>query len=183
MAQHDRITDPDTESEALDAPPESELSAAEDDAVSAVESPGDFSSPAQLGVAKYVQGAFFAAGIAVAYVVGKLLEALWNGLAALPSVAQSAHWLLLQREDERPTYTMTIGAIVGVVATLQAYRRPVVREWADEVASELSKVHWPEKEVVQNGTVVVIVASLFATLYVGLLDRFWIFVTTLVYGT
>jgi preprotein translocase subunit SecE len=33
-----------------------------------------------------------------------------------------------------------------------------------------------------NGTVVVVIASSIATVYVTVLDRFWSFVTTLVYG-
>jgi hypothetical protein len=35
---------------------------------------------------------------------------------------------------------------------------------------------------VQNGTVVVIIASIFATIYVGLLDRLWHFITIQIYG-
>jgi len=57
-----------------------------------------------------------------------------------------------------------------------------VRDWADEVAIELSRVTWPTREQVTNGTIVVIVASAVAAVYVALLDRFWGFVTTLVYG-
>jgi preprotein translocase subunit SecE len=187
MAEQNKKIESDTESEELAVSPESELSTSEsaveaEEGFDAGSSGGSDWAPAQLGVTKYVHAAFFAAGIAVTYVTGKVLELLWNALAAMPSVAQHARWLLLEREDERPTYTMAIGALVGIISILQIYRRPAVRQWADEVASELSKVHWPDKEVVQNGTVVVIVASLFATLYVGLLDRFWIFVTTLVYG-
>ena len=33
-----------------------------------------------------------------------------------------------------------------------------------------------------NGTIVVVVASLVSTIYLALLDRFWGFVTNLVYG-
>jgi hypothetical protein len=33
-----------------------------------------------------------------------------------------------------------------------------------------------------NGTLVVVVASMVATVYVAILDRFWGFLTTLVYG-
>jgi preprotein translocase subunit SecE len=58
-----------------------------------------------------------------------------------------------------------------------------VRRFADEVASELIKVTWPNREAVVNGTIVVMVASAMATVYVALLDRFWSFLTTLVYGT
>jgi preprotein translocase subunit SecE len=71
---------------------------------------------------------------------------------------------------------------VGLVTVVVAVRRADFRRWADEVATELYKVHWPEREIVTNGTIVVLVAGLFATVYVGLLDRVWGFLTNLVYG-
>jgi preprotein translocase subunit SecE len=65
---------------------------------------------------------------------------------------------------------------------LRAYRRPDLRTWTDEVASELAKVKWPSRKDVQNYTVIVIAASTVATLYLALLDRVWAFVTNIVYG-
>jgi preprotein translocase subunit SecE len=50
------------------------------------------------------------------------------------------------------------------------------------VAAELSKVTWPTREAVLNGTLVVVVARMIATVYVTILDRIWSFLTTLVYG-
>jgi preprotein translocase subunit SecE len=66
---------------------------------------------------------------------------------------------------------------------IQSYRKPAIRGWADEVAAELGKVTWPNRETVVNGTLVVVIASAIATVYVAVLDRFWGFLTTLVYGT
>jgi preprotein translocase subunit SecE len=43
-------------------------------------------------------------------------------------------------------------------------------------------VTWPTREAVLNGTLVVVVASALATVYVTILDRIWSFLTTLVYG-
>ena len=51
-----------------------------------------------------------------------------------------------------------------------------------EVRQELAKVTWPTREAVLNGTLVVVVASALATVYVTVLDRIWSFLTTLVYG-
>ena len=136
----------------------------------------------ELGAAKYVQTAFFAAGICAAYFVSKVLNMLWNILAEWPVVARQVPWLLRYGEDERPTFTLVAGAIVGLVLTLYYYRKEGLRRWASEVASELSKVTWPKREQVTNGTIVVLAAGAFATVYVGLLDRLWSFVTMLVYG-
>jgi preprotein translocase subunit SecE len=90
--------------------------------------------------------------------------------------------LVTYAEDERPSFTMPVGALIGIATIVYCVRRADVRRWADEVATELYKVHWPEREIVQNGTIVVLVAGLFATVYIGLLDRVWAFLTNLVYG-
>jgi preprotein translocase subunit SecE len=142
----------------------------------------DGGTPAQLGIARYVHAAFFAAGVLVAYLSGKLLGSIWNGLAEWPAAVRAIPQLVVYAEDDRPSFTMPIGALIGIAVVVYLVRRADVRRWADEVATELYKVHWPEREIVQNGTITVLVAGLFATVYIGLLDRVWAFLTNLVYG-
>ena len=77
---------------------------------------------------------------------------------------------------------MIVGAVIGVLGVIQTYRRDGIRRWAGEVAVELSKCKWPDRQMVTNGTIVVVIASAIATVYVALLDRLWGFLTTLVYG-
>lgn len=135
-----------------------------------------------LGTEKWVFAAFFAAAIGVAFLVGKILATVWNILAEEAWVIRQAPFLLRYPEDERPLFTMGIGAIIGLLLMIYCLRKDAVRRWADDVALELSKVTWPKKETVTNGTIVVIAAGVFATVYIGLLDRLWGFVTMLVYG-
>ena len=52
----------------------------------------------------------------------------------------------------------------------------------EEVAAEMSKVTWPDRTEVTNGTVVVIVTTIVSTVFFALMDKFWGFVTNLVYG-
>jgi preprotein translocase subunit SecE len=139
--------------------------------------------PMQLGATRYVLAGFFAAGIAVAFLVGKMLNGTWNRLADTHFVAKNMPILTRLAEEDRPTYTTLVGAVVGIVAAVYAYRRPDVRTWTSDVAAELAKVSWPSKKEVTNSTMVVIVASAFATVFLALLDRFWGFVTNLVYGS
>ncbi len=139
-------------------------------------------TPAQLGATKYVHAAFFAAGMLTAFIAGKLLGAVWNSLAAWPAAVRAVPQLLRYAEDERGSITMVGGALIGVITIIQIYRRERIRRWADEVAMELSKCAWPDRETVTNGTMVCVVATLIATTYVALLDRLWGFLTTLVYG-
>ena len=142
----------------------------------------DDGAPTHLGATKYVHAAFFAGGILVAYLSGKILAGVWNRLAEWPTAVRTVPQLLRYGEDERATFTMVAGAVIGLIAVIQTYRRARVRQFADEVAVELSKVTWPDKEAVTNGTVIVVVATAVATVYIALLDRFWAFVTALIYG-
>jgi preprotein translocase subunit SecE len=135
-----------------------------------------------LGVDKYVFAAFFAGGIVLAWLTGKMLAAGWSHLVEWPWAVRTVPQLLRYAEDERPTFTTAVGAVVGVIAVVVGMRNDRVRRWAEDVAIELSKVTWPKRETVTNGTIVVIAAGLFATVYIGLLDRLWGFVTMLVYG-
>jgi preprotein translocase subunit SecE len=139
-------------------------------------------TPAQLGATKYVHAAFFAAAILAAFLASKLLATGWNRLAEWPAAVRLMPVLLHYGESERATFGMVGGVLVGGLTLWEIYRRRHVREWADEVAIELSRVTWPTREQVTNGTIVVLVASAVATVYVSLLDRLWGFVTTLVYG-
>ncbi len=137
----------------------------------------------QLGASvRYVHAAFFVAGILVAFISSKLLGMVWGELADWPAATRAVPLLLRFAEDERGGYVLGAGALIGVLAVVQSYRKEHIRRWADEVALELTKVTWPNREAVSNGTVVVLVATAIATVYVALLDRFWGFLTHLVYG-
>lgn len=179
-----KVADEDEKTDELDAEVSGESAVARESGAEALEvsDNGDGVTPAQLGATKYVQAAFFGAGILGAFLIGKILTAVWNALASWPAAVGAVPQLLSYAEDERATFTMSAGAVIALIVVIRAYNKEDVRRWADEVAAELSKVVWPNKETVTNGTIVVIVASLIATVYIGLLDRFWGFVTNLVYG-
>ena len=135
-----------------------------------------------LGSERYVHAAFFVAGILAAFIASKTLVLAWNSLAAWAPAVRALPALVSYGEEQRDTVAMVAGAGIGTLTIVQAYRKENVRNWANEVAAELSKVTWPTREAVLNGTVVVVVASALATVYVTILDRIWSFLTTLVYG-
>ncbi|MCU0694533.1 MAG: preprotein translocase subunit SecE [Polyangiaceae bacterium] len=138
-------------------------------------------APTQLGATRYVMAGFFAATIAVAYVFGRTVSATWNYLADAQWAVDKAPWLTSVGEDARGTYGTLAGGVIALALLLYVYRREDIRTWVNEAAAELAKVSWPNKKEVTNGTVVVIIASIIATIYFMLLDRFWGFVTDLVY--
>jgi preprotein translocase subunit SecE len=143
---------------------------------------GQTSVPTQLGSARYVHAAFFASGILVAYISSKILGQVWASLADWPAATRKIPILLRFAEDERGSYVLAAGAVIGVITVIQTYRNEKIRRYADEVAAELSKVTWPDREMVTNGTIVCIVASIIATVYVALLDWLWKLLSTSVYG-
>jgi preprotein translocase subunit SecE len=134
------------------------------------------------GAVRYVHAAFFALAILGAYVMSKVLVLAWGAIAEWPPAVRAVPQLAVYGEDQRDGITLVVGAAAGAIGVIQAYRKETVRGWADAVAGELSRVTWPTRETVLNGTIVVVLASAIATVYVTILDRFWSFLTTLVYG-
>jgi preprotein translocase subunit SecE len=130
-------------------------------------------TPTQLGSQRFVFATYFAAGIGVAFLGSKVFHAIWLKLASWKPNFGEPH-------DE---VLMPMSGLLGAGVAYYYWRRTRARELAEEVAGELAKVTWPGKTEVTNSTVIVIVATLFATVFFLLMDRFWGYVTNLVYGT
>lgn len=136
----------------------------------------------QLGTSRYVHAAFLASAVLIAFLTSQMVVMVWNRLAEWPLALQYLPFLVRYDEEVRGDIGLAVGALVGVLAVLRLYSKPKVRVWSSEVAAELSKVTWPDRDLVTRGTVIVIVATLIATVYVTILDRLWGFTTTLVYA-
>jgi preprotein translocase SecE subunit len=156
-----------------------ELIAPKDGVVAVVhDEPGeadeDDHAPAQLGYKRYVFAAYFAGAIAVAFILSKAGDYTWHLLSqkALPTIGEPKGELI-----------MPVSALIGALVAIYYYRQQRTRELAEDVASELSKVTWPNKQEVMNSTAVVIFTTVFSTIFFALMDRFWGFLTNLVYGT
>ncbi len=137
---------------------------------------------AELGALRYVHAAFLAAAILASYLLGQILVGLWNTLADWPAAVRAVPQLIQFAEEERNSWTTIVGTILGCLLVLRYYRRPETRAWANDVAVELSRVTWPGRDMVTNGTIVVLIAGAVGTLYIAVLDRFWGYLTNLVYG-
>jgi preprotein translocase subunit SecE len=128
-------------------------------------------APMQLGTRRFVYAAYMAGAIGVAFMLSKIGNLIWQRLEAWkPEVG-----------DPRDDLIMPVAAIIGAAVALYYWRKLSARQYAEEVASELSQVTWPSRQEVTNSTTVVIVATAFATIFFALMDRFWAFVTDLVY--
>jgi preprotein translocase subunit SecE len=132
----------------------------------------DVMAPTQLGTRRFVYAAYFAAGIAVAFLLSKFIDTGWERLALWKP----------EFGEPRQEIVMTASAVVGALVAVYYYRDVKTRTLVDEIATELSKVTWPDRPTVMNSTVVVIISTLVATTFFALMDRFWGFLTNLVYG-
>src|SRR5450432_4914268 len=94
-------------------------------------------SAANLGASKYVHAAFFAVGILAAFLGSKMLGGAWNRLSEWPAAVRALPQLVAYSEEQRETFTLVGGAVIGALGVLQAYRKESVRGWANEVATEL----------------------------------------------
>jgi preprotein translocase subunit SecE len=139
-----------------------------------LEDDDDGTTPAQLGAKRYVYAGYFAAAIGIAFLTSKFIELVWTRLQMWkPQYVGEPHGEMI----------MPISGAIGVGIAWYYWREQRTRELAEEVASELSKVTWPSKDEVMSSTAVVIVTTVFSTIFFALMDRFWSFLTNLVYGT
>jgi preprotein translocase subunit SecE len=129
-------------------------------------------SPTQLGTRRFVYAGYFAAAIGIAFLVSKVIDFAWLKLQSYePSIA-----------EPRDDIIMPAAALIGAGTAVYYWYRTRARELAEEVATEMSKVTWPTRTEVTNGTVVVILTTVVSTLFFALMDKFWGFITNLVYG-
>jgi preprotein translocase subunit SecE len=133
---------------------------------------GGAASIAQMGTRRFVFAGYFAGAIGIAFIMSKALDYGWYRLQSYkPAIG-----------EPRDEIVMTVSALIGAGAALYYWYRTRARELAEEVATEMSKVTWPTRTEVTNGTFVVIVTTVISTVFFALMDRFWGFVTNLVYG-
>jgi preprotein translocase subunit SecE len=129
-------------------------------------------APTQLGARRFVYAAYFAGAIALAFIASKALDFAWMKLQNYqPAIG-----------EPRDEIVMPLAGAIGAGAAVYYWYRTRARQLAEEVAAEMSKVTWPSRAEVTNGTVVVIVTTVVSTVFFALMDKFWGFVTNLVYG-
>ena len=143
---------------------------------------GEDLAAGQLGSERYVLAGFFAAGMLGGYVVGKAIDGIWVAVSNKDWFSSAVPRLAAVADDDKSTISLLLGALIALIVVIRTYRKPEVRTWTDEVASELAKVKWPTRKEVWNSTVIVIAASTVATVYLALLDKLWAFITNIVYG-
>ena len=110
-----------------------------------------------LGVERWVQFAYAACAITLAWFLIKLTGSVWTLLAD------------------------TVDAVPEPNDTVIAYRSKRVHTFVVEVCVELSKVTWPTRKETWSQTIVVIIVSIIAAIILGLFDAAWSTITDLIY--
>jgi preprotein translocase subunit SecE len=127
--------------------------------------------PVQLGYQRYVYAAYMAGALLAAFLFAKIGHASWYRLGQWKTE-------LGEPKDE---FVFPVAGVLGIVVAVYYWRKADARKYADEVAEELSKVTWPTRKEVTNSTTVVVLTTLFATVFFALMDRFWSFITDKIY--
>lgn len=146
---------------------EEALAAASDQDEVAEEQPEDEGLPiaALLGPERWVQFAFIVFAGVLFFVAERLTAVIWEQFA-----------------EPDMTIVSAVAAIIGILGAFLLYRDSRVNALSHEVVGELSKVTWPTKQETYVSTVVVIVTSLIAAVYTGLMDALWSAFTDLIYN-
>ncbi|MDB5214191.1 MAG: hypothetical protein JWO86_2118 [Myxococcaceae bacterium] len=129
-------------------------------------------SPMQLGYLRFVYAAYMAGAMLVAFLVAKSGHLAWYRLG---------QWKP-ELGEPRDEVVYVVAGLIGVGVALYYWRKPESRQYANEVAEELSKVTWPSRKEVTGSTTVVLFYTLFATVFFALMDQFWKYVTDKIYS-
>ena len=121
------------------------------------------------------------------YVVGAVV-----GLAIVLSMAlaRGFEWLWVWQEWNDPfilgirqlPLTSIIAYAISAVLAFVTLRHPEANTMALEVVDELSKVVWPTREETGQATMVVVVAVLISSAFLGAFDAVWLWMTDWILG-
>jgi preprotein translocase subunit SecE len=134
-------------------------------------------SPLQLGYLRFVYAAYMAGAMLIAFLVAKSGQLAWYRLGQWKPELGA-----MLRDEVAYVVIYVVAGVIGVGVALYYWRKPESRQYATEVAEELSKVTWPSRKEVTGSTTVVLFYTLFATVFFALMDQFWKYVTDKIYS-
>jgi len=117
-----------------------------------------------LGLDRWIQLGYLVTALLVMWLSGHFVSTVWYAFA-----------------DPDEAVVTALSVVIGIGTAILLYRNATVYSLSQEVAEELSKVTWPTREETSNSTVVVIVFSIIAAVFLGFFDAIWSTVTDLVY--
>ena len=122
--------------------------------------PERIGSSLQMGIQKYLYTGYFVAGCVVAFLVSHIAEAAWAG---------------------HENAANGIGVVAGAIGVVFAWKNLRLRTLAMETIEELAAVTWPTKDETTTATVVVLTTTAVASVMIFAMDRFWSWITNVIY--
>lgn len=108
---------------------------------------------------------------------------LCGGLLAFVLTKWTVDWIWGYFTRSPDEFIVTIvAAVVAIVGGIYYYRKEETYSLVNEVANELKKVTWPDKQEVKMATIVVLVMTLLSALILGFFDLVWGALTKVIYG-
>lgn len=127
-------------------------------------------APVELGNERRVQFAFVALLVALVLLLDRVTRAVSDELTQRLDLSQLD-----------PKVATAIGIVLAIGVTVALYKNKSVHTFAHDVAGELARVKWPNREETMSNTVVVIVTSLVAAVVIFAFDSIWAGITDLIY--
>ena len=124
-----------------------------------------------LGVERWVQFAYAACAVTLAWFLIKAGTAIWTILSDTVDAVPEPDGTLIA----------VAAGVIALIAAVITYRSNTIHTFVVEVCVELSKVTWPTRKETWSQTVVVIVVSIIAAIILGLFDALWAQITDLIY--
>ena len=78
--------------------------------------------------------------------------------------------------------TAVIAYVIALCGGVFLLRYAATRTLAGEIVDELARVSWPSQQETGNATVVVIVAVVVCSVYLGIFDTAWLWLTDMILG-
>ncbi len=114
----------------------------------------------QLGIQKYLYTGYFVTGCVLAFLVSHVTDAVWAG---------------------HENAANAVGVFVGFIGVVFAWKNIRLRTLAMETIEELAAVTWPSKDETTTATVVVLATAVTASVMIFAMDRFWNWITNVIY--
>jgi preprotein translocase subunit SecE len=126
---------------------------------------------ATLGIERWVQFAFLAVGVLSFWLFDKVVTSVWTLLAdsftAIP--------------EPDSNIVLPIALAIAVVIAVGGFKHPKVNRYVNEVAGELTRVTWPNRQETISQTGIVLAVSIVAAIVLGLFDLVWAQLTDVIY--
>lgn len=97
-------------------------------------------------------------------------------------LVQTGKWVWSYFAKPKALIVYGIAFLITAIAAWIAWRSEELFTLASECVTELSKVTWPTRKETMMATMVVIITVVIASLFLGVFDGIWSYLTRLLYG-